>query len=88
VEAWTAPFGRDGKPEKAFLSVLTPAGERTLGLIEDPDAAAVTVDTDIAGARVRVASTAAPPSADPPSGGRKGENFAGTRLSSSKRRGK
>ncbi len=56
VEAWTAPFGRDGKPEKAFLSVLTPAGERTLGLIEDPDAAAVTVDTDIAGARVRVAS--------------------------------
>ena len=36
--------------------MLTPAGERTLGLIEDPDAAAVTVDTDIAGARVRVAS--------------------------------
>ena len=54
VESWTAPFDRDGRPEKAFLTVLTPAGERTLALIEDPVAAAATVDTDIAGAKVRV----------------------------------
>ena len=54
VEAWTVPFDRDGKPEKAFVAVRTPDGGRALALIDDADAAAVTVGEDIAGAKVRV----------------------------------
>lgn len=54
VESWTAPFDRDGQPEKAFLTVRTPDGGRALAVIEDPDAAAVTVREDIAGAKVTV----------------------------------
>ncbi|WP_292989392.1 acetyl-CoA acetyltransferase [Mycobacterium sp.] len=54
VEAWTTPFDRDGKPEKAFLSVRTPDERRTLALIDDPSAAAQTVNEDIGGAKVTV----------------------------------
>lgn len=54
VESWTVPFDRDGKPEKAFLTVLTPAGERVLALLDDPGAAEATVTEDIAGLPVRV----------------------------------
>ena len=54
VEAWTVPFDRDGKPERAFVAVRTPDGGRVLALIDDADAAAATVDQDIAGAKVRV----------------------------------
>ncbi len=54
VESWTVPFGRDGKPEKAFLSVRTPAGERVLALVDDPDGAAGLVAEDIAGRPVTV----------------------------------
>ncbi|WP_059019154.1 acetyl-CoA acetyltransferase [Mycobacterium sp. M26] len=54
VESWTAPFDRDGQPEKAFLTVQTPDGGRALAVIADPDAAAVTVREDIAGAKVTV----------------------------------
>lgn len=56
VEAWTVPFDRDGRPEKAFVSVLTPDGARTLALIDDPDAAAAAVDVDVAGRKIRVRS--------------------------------
>lgn len=54
VESWTVPFGRDGKPEKAFLSVRTPSGERVLAVVADPDVASAAVTQDIAGAPVRV----------------------------------
>ncbi|OBI20240.1 MULTISPECIES: acetyl-CoA acetyltransferase [unclassified Mycobacterium] len=56
VEAWTTPFDRDGRPEKAFLAVRTPDGSRTLALITDSAAAAATVCEDIGGAKVAVAA--------------------------------
>jgi acetyl-CoA C-acetyltransferase len=54
VESWTVPFDREGRPEKAFIAVRTPDGERTWALIADADAAAACVDDDIAGAKVAV----------------------------------
>lgn len=54
VESWTTPFDREGRPEKAFLTVRTPEDARAMALIDDPEAAAVTVADDIAGAKVRV----------------------------------
>ncbi|MFZ1163000.1 MAG: hypothetical protein WAO18_12210, partial [Mycobacterium sp.] len=56
VEAWTTPFDRDGRPEKAFLSVRTPDDRRTLALITDATAAAAAVSEDIGGAKVTVAA--------------------------------
>ncbi|WP_264000500.1 acetyl-CoA acetyltransferase [Mycolicibacillus trivialis] len=54
VESWTTPFDRDGRPAKAFLTVRTPDDARTLAWIADPDEAADTVDTELAGAPVTV----------------------------------
>ncbi|GAA2791258.1 acetyl-CoA acetyltransferase [Mycolicibacterium pallens] len=54
VESWTTPFDRDGRPEKAFLTVRTTEDARAMAVIDDADAAAVTVAEDIAGAKVRV----------------------------------
>ncbi len=54
VESWTAPFHRDGRPEKAFLAVRTPDDRRTLAVITDSAAAEVTVHEDIAAAKVAV----------------------------------
>ncbi|MCV7102042.1 acetyl-CoA acetyltransferase [Mycobacterium palustre] len=56
VEAWTTPFDREGRPEKAFLSVRTPDGSRALAVIGDPAAAEATVAEDIGGAKVAVAA--------------------------------
>jgi acetyl-CoA C-acetyltransferase len=56
VETWTAPFGREGKPEKAFVAVRTPDDARTLAVITDPGAAAVAVSGDISGAKVTVSA--------------------------------
>lgn len=56
VEAWTTPFDREGRPEKAFLAVRTPEGSRTLALITDSAAAEATVSEDIGGAKVAVAA--------------------------------
>jgi acetyl-CoA C-acetyltransferase len=56
VEAWTTPFNRDGQPEKAFLAVRTPAGSRTLALIDDSASAELTVREDIGGAKVAIAA--------------------------------
>jgi acetyl-CoA C-acetyltransferase len=56
VEAWTTPFDRSGRAEKAFLAVRTPDDARTLAVITDPSDADVTVRDDIAGAKVRVDS--------------------------------
>lgn len=54
VEAWTTPFDRDGRPEKAFLAVRTPDGSRTLAQITDSTEAQATVREDIGGAKVAV----------------------------------
>jgi acetyl-CoA C-acetyltransferase len=54
VESWTTPFNRDGQPEKAFLAVRTPDESRTLAMIADPAAAALTVREDIGNAPVTV----------------------------------
>ncbi len=56
VEAWTTPFDREGQPEKAFVSVRTPDGARTLAVITDAVAARATVGHDIGGADVAVAA--------------------------------
>jgi acetyl-CoA C-acetyltransferase len=56
VESWTAAFDREGLPEKAFLSVRTPEGSRTWGLITNAAEAAATVAEDIAGRPVTVHS--------------------------------
>ena len=54
VESWTVPFDREGKPEKAFVAVRTPGGERVLAVVSDADTASAAVTQDIAGAAVRV----------------------------------
>ncbi|MGE2815342.1 acetyl-CoA acetyltransferase [Mycobacterium heidelbergense] len=56
VEAWTTPFDRDGRAEKAFVAVRTPDGSRTLAVITDGAAAQETVHEDIGGAKVAVAA--------------------------------
>src|SRR5437016_2523557 len=56
VEAWTTPFDRDGRPEKAFVAVRTPDGSRTLAVIKDGPAAQETAREDIGGAKVAVAA--------------------------------
>ncbi|AQA05339.1 acetyl-CoA acetyltransferase [Mycobacterium sp. MS1601] len=54
VETWTAPFGRDGVPEKAFLAVRTPDDARTLAVITDRSVAAEMVAGDVSGCKVAV----------------------------------
>ena len=57
LETWTAPFGRDGRPVKAFLAVRTPDDARALAVVTDPDGAAALVSGDAgepAGAKLRV----------------------------------
>ena len=54
VEAWTAPFDRDGNPEKAFLAVRTPGDARTLAVMTASSDVDASVTDDIAGAKVQV----------------------------------
>lgn len=54
VEAWTTPFDRNGRPERAFLAVRTPDERRTLALITDSSEAEATVRDDIGGAKVAI----------------------------------
>ncbi len=54
VEAWTAPFDRDGRPEKAFLAVRTPADARAMAVITAAPDVEASVSEDIAGAKVQV----------------------------------
>lgn len=49
VETWTAPFGRDGEPEKLFLAVRTPDDARTLAVVQEPASI-----EDISGVKVTV----------------------------------
>ncbi len=54
VEAWTAPFDRDGSAEKAYVAVRTADDARTLAVITDAAQADAAVREDIAGAKVQV----------------------------------
>src|SRR3984957_9243365 len=54
IEAWTTPFDREGRPEKAFVAVRTPDGSRALAVIADPAGAQASVGEDIGGAKVVV----------------------------------
>jgi acetyl-CoA C-acetyltransferase len=54
VESWTAPFDRDGHPEKAFVAVRTPDDARTLAVMTTPSDVDASVAEDIAGAKVHV----------------------------------
>ncbi|MGB3481445.1 MAG: acetyl-CoA acetyltransferase [Mycobacterium sp.] len=54
IESWTAPFGRDGAPDKAFLAVRTPDDARTLAVLPDRAGAEAMVTEDLAGAKVTV----------------------------------
>src|SRR4029077_20127371 len=54
VESWTAPFGRDGQPEKAFVAVRTPSDARTLAVMTERSDVDQVVTEDIAGAKVQV----------------------------------
>lgn len=54
IETWTAPFDRDGRPEKAFIAVRTPEDARTLAVLTAADDAQASVRDDIAGAKVAV----------------------------------
>ncbi len=54
VEAWTAPFDRQGQPEKTFVAVRTPGEARTLAVMTTPSDVRASVTEDIAGAKVRV----------------------------------
>lgn len=56
VEAWTTPFDREGRPEKAFVAVRTPDGSRALAQITDSTEAQATVREDIGGAKVAVSA--------------------------------
>jgi acetyl-CoA C-acetyltransferase len=54
VETWTAPFDRNGQPEKVFVAVRTPGDARTLAVMTIPSDVRASVTEDIAGAKVRV----------------------------------
>lgn len=55
LEAYTVPHGRDGEPEAAIATALTPAGERMLVRTEDSSAVAALLEADPLGATVNVA---------------------------------
>ena len=52
VEAWTTPYDREGRPEKAFLAVRTPDGSRALAVVTDAAAAQASVREEIGRAHV------------------------------------
>ena len=55
VETWTAPFTREGQPEKVFLAVRTADDARALAVATDPDLLGrVMAEECLTGARVRI----------------------------------
>jgi len=56
IESWTAPFDREGHPEKTFVAVRTPGDARTLAVMTDPSDVGASVTEDIAGVKAAVAS--------------------------------
>jgi acetyl-CoA C-acetyltransferase len=55
VEATTVPYRRDGSPEGAILSTLTPGGDRVLVRTDDADVLALVLEHDPVGRTVRLA---------------------------------
>ncbi|MBL3668105.1 acetyl-CoA acetyltransferase [Streptomyces sp. M2CJ-2] len=55
LEAWTVLHDREGRPERAFLSVRTPQGGRTLAVCQEADDLAEMTGRELAGVPVRVA---------------------------------
>ncbi|SHN46664.1 acetyl-CoA acetyltransferase [Cryptosporangium aurantiacum] len=56
VESWTVAHDRDGAPERAFVALLTAAGDRTLAGTSDPELLDRLLTEDVAGARFTVAA--------------------------------
>ena len=54
LEAYTIPYGRDGEPEAAVISTLTPDGSRCLVRSSDPDLIELLVTTDPLGEEIAV----------------------------------
>lgn len=54
IEATTVPYDRDGAPEAAVVSALTPAGDRVLIRSTDPKVAALVLDSDPIGRTLRL----------------------------------
>lgn len=54
IETWTAPFNREGHPEKTFVAVRTPDDARTLAALTAQADTQASVREDIAGAKVAV----------------------------------
>lgn len=55
VESYTVAYDRDGRPARAIVSVLTPAGARRLAMSEDVDVAEAIATDDPLGASLVVA---------------------------------
>ncbi|MFD6355017.1 crotonase/enoyl-CoA hydratase family protein [Nocardia tengchongensis] len=67
VEAYTLPYGRDGRPEAAIISVLTPQGDRVLLRCTDSELLAALTDEDWLGLPVTVAGDTIVPATGPTS---------------------
>ncbi|MEU1205429.1 crotonase/enoyl-CoA hydratase family protein [Nocardia sp. NPDC005825] len=63
VEAYTLPYGRDGLPEAAIVSLLTPAGDRVLLRSTDSALLAALTEDDWLGLPVTVAGETISPAA-------------------------
>ncbi|WP_227982268.1 type II toxin-antitoxin system Rv0910 family toxin [Nocardia spumae] len=57
IEAYTVPYGRDGEPESAVLSLIEPAGARILIRTTQDDLIGELVDDDLLGLPVTVSGT-------------------------------
>ena len=56
IESWTVVYGRDGKPEKAFVAAQPNPGERTLAVVTDSGDLEAFAGEDVAGRTVTVGS--------------------------------
>jgi acetyl-CoA C-acetyltransferase len=54
VEAYTVPYGRDGEPEAAVLSAITPDGARALIRVRDREVVDKVVGTDMLHRRITI----------------------------------
>jgi acetyl-CoA C-acetyltransferase len=57
VEAYTVPHGRDGTPEAAIVTAITPAGDRALARTENAETIGVLLDSDPLGSPVEIAGS-------------------------------
>ena len=54
VEAYTVPYDRDGEPEAAIISAITPGGARAIVRSEDPAVIDAILDEDLIGGPVEL----------------------------------